>query len=269
MSGITTTLIKVLRERTGAGIMECKKALVEANGNIKLAIDNMRKSGKTNAIKKANRIATEGVIMAKVSANGNFGVLLELNCETDFVTKDVSFIEFGNEVLKAVMANQSLNIDDLKKKFEEQRTAIITKMGENINLRRVAILEGKKIGCYLHGVRIGVLVSADSADDELIKHIAMHIAASNPEYVTPDDVRADVIAHERQIQLDIAIKSGKPDKIAEKMVAGRINKFTAGISLTGQQFVMDPSKTVGMLLKEKNTTVTHFIRFAVGEGIVK
>ncbi|MFS1537638.1 MAG: translation elongation factor Ts [Candidatus Phlomobacter fragariae] len=269
MSGITAALVKELRERTGAGMMECKKALVEANGNIELAIDNMRKSGQAKAAKKAGRVAAEGVVMAEVSADGKFGALFELNCETDFVAKDASFVAFGNEVLKSVVANKLSNIDELKAKFEEQRTAIVAKIGENINIRRVEILEGKKIGCYLHGVRIGVLVSIEDADDELVKHIAMHIAASKPEYVTPADVPAHVVAHEHQIQLDIAMQSGKPREIAEKMVTGRMNKFTGEVSLTGQQFVMDPSKTVGALLKEKNAKVTNFIRFEVGEGIEK
>ncbi|MFP3029262.1 MAG: translation elongation factor Ts [Arsenophonus sp.] len=271
MSGISTAFIKELRNRTGAGMMECKKALVEANGNIELAINNMRKLGQTKAAKKASRIATEGVVMAKISTDDKFGVLLELNCETDFVAKDASFIAFGNEVLKSVIANRSSIIDELKAKFEEQRTAIVAKIGENINIRRVKTLEGEKIGCYLHGSRIGVLVSAEGegADNKLIKHIAMHIAASKPEYVKPSDVLSDVVTHEHQIQLDIAMQSGKPREITEKIVTGRMNKFTNKISLTGQQFVIDPSKTVGALLKEKNATVTNFIRFEVGEGLKK
>ncbi|MGP1924845.1 MAG: translation elongation factor Ts [Arsenophonus sp. NEOnobi-MAG3] len=269
MSGISAALVKELRERTGVGMMECKKALVEANGNIELAINNMRKLGQAKAAKKASRVATEGVVMAKISTDDKFGALLELNCETDFVAKDTSFIAFGNEVLKSVIANRLSIIDELKEKFEEQRTAIVAKIGENINIRRVKILEGEKIGCYLHGTRIGVLVSAKGADNKLIKHIAMHIAASNPEYITPADVLADIVTHEHQIQLDIAMQSGKPREIAEKMVTGRMNKFTNEISLTGQQFVIDPSKTVGALLKEKNATVTNFIRFEVGEGIKK
>lgn len=269
MSGITADLVKELRERTGAGMMECKKALIETNGDIEIAIANMRKSGQAKAAKKAGNLAAEGVIMAEVSADGKFGALLELNCETDFVAKDASFIAFGNEVLQAVVAHKLPHIDKLKAKFEEQRTAIVAKIGENINIRRVEILEGEKIGYYLHGVRIGVLVSTEGADDVLVKHIAMHIAASKPEYVTPANVPTDVIAREHKIQLDIAMQSGKPHEIAEKMVTGRMNKFTNEISLTGQQFVMDPSKAVGVLLKEKNAKVINFIRFEVCEGIEK
>ncbi|MGP1928287.1 MAG: translation elongation factor Ts [Arsenophonus sp. NC-WZS1-MAG3] len=269
MLRITAALVKELRERTGLGIMECKKALIEASGNIKLAIDNMRKSGQAKAAKKACRVATEGVVMAKISDNRKFGALLELNCETDFVAKDASFIAFGNEILKSVIENKSSNIDELKTKFEEQRTTIVSKIGENINIRRIEIIEGEKIGYYLHGSRIGVFVSAKGADDKLIKHIAMHIAACKPECVTPTDVLADVLTHEYQIQFDIAMQSGKSCEIAEKIVTGRMNKFINEISLTGQQFIIDPSKTVGALLKEKNVTVTNFIRFEVGEGIEK
>lgn len=269
MSGITAALVKELRERTGAGMMECKKALVEANGDIELAIDNMRKSGQAKAAKKAGRVAAEGVILAEVFADGKSGALIELNCETDFVAKDAGFLAFGKEVMASVIADRNTDIEAVKAKFEDARTALVAKIGENINIRRVAILDGAQVGSYLHGARIGVLVAAEGADEELLKHIAMHIAASKPEYVTPDDVPADVVAHEHQIQLDIAMQSGKPREIAEKMVTGRMNKFTGEISLTGQPFVMDPSKSVGDLLKEKNAKVTNFIRFEVGEGIEK
>ncbi|EKT53417.1 translation elongation factor Ts [Providencia sneebia] len=269
MSGITAALVKELRERTGAGMMECKKALVEANGDIELAIDNMRKSGQAKAAKKAGRVAAEGVILAEVFNDGKSGVLIELNCETDFVAKDAGFLAFGKEVMASVVADKNTDIEAVKAKFEDARTALVAKIGENINIRRIAMLEGAQVGSYLHGARIGVLVAAEGADEELLKHIAMHIAASKPEYVSPDDVPADVVAHEHQIQLDIAMQSGKPREIAEKMVIGRMNKFTGEISLTGQPFVMEPSKTVGELLKEKNAKVTNFIRFEVGEGIEK
>ncbi|MGT3356849.1 translation elongation factor Ts [Yersinia enterocolitica] len=269
MVAITAALVKELRERTAAGMMECKKALVEANGDIELAIDNMRKSGQAKAAKKAGRIAAEGIILAKVSADGKFGVILELNCETDFVAKDAGFKAFGEEVINAALADKITDIGVLKAKFEEQRANLVAKIGENINIRRVAALEGDVLGTYLHGARIGVMVAATGADEELVKHIAMHIAASKPEYVKPEDVPAEVVAREHQIQLDIAIESGKPREIAEKMVEGRMRKFTGEVSLTGQNFVMDPSKTVGDLLKENNADVVNFIRFEVGEGIEK
>ncbi|CFQ61692.1 elongation factor Ts [Yersinia frederiksenii] len=269
MVAITAALVKELRERTAAGMMECKKALVEANGDIELAIDNMRKSGQAKAAKKAGRIAAEGIILAKVSADGKFGVILELNCETDFVAKDAGFKAFGEEVINAALADKITDIEVLKAKFEEQRANLVAKIGENINIRRIAALEGDILGTYLHGARIGVMVAATGADEELVKHIAMHIAASKPEYVKPEDVPAEVVAREHQIQLDIAIESGKPREIAEKMVEGRMRKFTGEVSLTGQNFVMDPSKTVGDLLKENNADVVNFIRFEVGEGIEK
>ena len=269
MVAITAALVKELRERTAAGMMECKKALVEANGDIELAIDNMRKSGQAKAAKKAGRIAAEGIILAQLSADGKFGVILELNCETDFVAKDAGFKAFGEEVINAALADKITNIDVLKAKFEEQRANLVAKIGENINIRRIAALEGDVLGTYLHGARIGVMVAATGADEELVKHIAMHIAASKPEYVKPEDVPAEVVAREHQIQLDIAIESGKPREIAEKMVEGRMRKFTGEVSLTGQNFVMDPSKTVGDLLKENNADVVNFIRFEVGEGIEK
>ncbi|MGX8941722.1 translation elongation factor Ts [Symbiopectobacterium sp. Eva_TO] len=269
MAEITAALVKELRERTGAGMMECKKALVEANGDIELAIDNMRKSGQAKAAKKAGRVAAEGVILTKIAADGKYGVIVELNCETDFVAKDAGFKAFGEEVATAALDERITDVDVLKAKFEEQRTTLVAKIGENINIRRIAIQEGDVLGAYLHGARIGVLVAATGADEELVKHVAMHIAASKPEYVKAEDVPADVVAREHQIQLDIAMQSGKPREIAEKMVEGRMRKFTGEISLTGQHFVMDPNKTVGDLLKEHKADVISFIRFEVGEGIEK
>lgn len=267
MADITAALVKELRERTGAGMMECKKALVEANGDIELAIDNMRKSGQAKAAKKAGRVAAEGTILTKI--DGNYGVVVELNCETDFVAKDAGFKAFGDEVINTALNERITDIDALKAKFEEQRTTLVAKIGENINIRRVVALEGDVLGSYLHGARIGVMVAATGADQELVKHIAMHIAASKPEYLKPEDVPAEVVAREHQIQLDIAMQSGKPREIAEKMVEGRMRKFTGEVSLTGQSFVMDPNKTVAQLLKEHNADVVNFIRFEVGEGIEK
>ncbi|MGM3192257.1 translation elongation factor Ts [Dickeya dadantii subsp. dieffenbachiae] len=269
MAEITAALVKELRERTGAGMMECKKALVEANGDIELAIDNMRKSGQAKAAKKAGRVAAEGVILTKIAADGKYGVIVELNCETDFVAKDAGFKAFGEEVIAAALNERITDVEVLKAKFEEQRTALVAKIGENINIRRIAVQTGDALGSYLHGARIGVMVAATGADEELIKHVAMHIAASKPEYVNAEDVPADVVAREHQIQLDIAMQSGKPREIAEKMVEGRMRKFTGEISLTGQNFVMDPNKTVGQLLKEHNASVSTFIRYEVGEGIEK
>ncbi|MDG6882188.1 Elongation factor Ts [Phocoenobacter uteri] len=267
MAQITASLVKELRDRTGAGMMECKKALVEANGDIELAIDNMRKSGQAKAAKKAGRVAAEGVIINRI--DGNFAIALEMNCETDFVAKDAGFLGLANEIADYAIANKVSDVEVLKAQFEEQRAALVAKIGENMNIRRIATIEGDVLGSYLHGAKIGVIVAATNADEELVKHIAMHVAASRPEFVKPEDVPAEVVEKERQIQIDIAMQSGKPQQIAEKMVEGRMKKFTGEVSLTGQPFVMDPSKSVGDLLKEKGADVSGFIRFEVGEGIEK
>ncbi|QNS14433.1 translation elongation factor Ts [Mannheimia bovis] len=266
MAEITASLVKELRERTGAGMMECKKALQEANGDIELAIDNMRKSGQAKAAKKAGNIAAEGVILARV-ANG-FGVLVEMNCQTDFVAKDAGFLGLANEVADYAAANKGIAIEDLAAAFEEKRVALVAKIGENMNIRRVKFLDGNVIAQYLHGAKIGVLVAGEGSEEELRK-VAMHVAASKPEFVNPEDVSAEVVAKEREIQIEIAMNSGKPKEIAEKMVEGRMAKFTGEVSLTGQPFVMDPSQTVGQYLKSVGTSVANFIRLEVGEGIEK
>lgn len=269
---ITAAMVKELRERTGAGMMDCKKALVEANGDMELAIENMRKSGQASAAKKAGRIAAEGVILVKTE--GNKGSIVELNCETDFVARDTSFLAFGDQVISAAFANAETNVENLNTTslgeltVEETRANLVSKIGENMNVRRVEFLEaGDRVTAYVHGVRIGVVVATTGADEELAKDIAMHVAASSPQFVKPEDVAQEVIDKEREIQVDIAIQSGKPKEIAEKMVEGRMRKFTGEISLTGQPFVKDPSMTVGELLKQKGADVVNFIRFEVGEGI--
>ena len=262
---ITAAMVKELRERTAAGMMECKKALVETDGDIELAIENMRKSGAAKAAKKAGNIAADGSIIIK-EANG-VAVLLEVNCQTDFVAKDTNFVSFANEVADVALASK-LSIDDLQAQFEDARIALVTKIGENISIRRVAYVEGQALATYRHGERIGVVV-AGTGDAEILKHIAMHVAASKPEYVNPEDVPAEVVAKEQKIQIEIAMNEGKPAEIAEKMVVGRMKKFTGEVSLTGQPFVMDPKKSVGDILKEKGATVSTFIRMEVGEGIEK
>ncbi|MBC7002892.1 elongation factor Ts [Photobacterium sp. BZF1] len=265
MATVTAALVKELRERTGAGMMECKKALVEANADIELAIENMRKSGAAKAAKKAGNVAAEGTILIK-DANG-VAALLEVNCQTDFVAKDASFLAFANEVLDVALAER-LDVAALQAKFEETRVALVAKIGENISIRRVEFIEGENIASYRHGDRIGVVV-AGNGDAETLKHIAMHVAASKPEFVNPEDVPADVVEKERQVQVEIAMNEGKPAEIAEKMVVGRMKKFTGEISLTGQPFIMEPKKSVGEILKEKGATVSNFIRLEVGEGIEK
>lgn len=267
MATVTAALVKELRERTGAGMMECKKALVEANADIELAIENMRKNGAAKAAKKAGRVAAEGVILVKADADAKKAAILEMNCETDFVAKDASFLALANDVMEAAL-EQKASVEALKEQFEARRAELVAKIGENMDIRRVEYIDGE-VGTYLHGSRIGVVVAMTGADAELTKHIAMHVAASKPEYVTPEDVPADVVEKEKQIQIDIAVNSGKPAEIAEKMVTGRMKKFTGEISLTGQPFIMEPSKTVGQLLKENGAEVVNFVRFEVGEGIEK
>ncbi|GGB01602.1 translation elongation factor Ts [Agarivorans gilvus] len=262
---ITAALVKELRERTGAGMMDCKKALTETDGDIELAIENMRKSGAAKAAKKAGNIAAEGAIIIKEGAG--FAALLEVNCQTDFVAKDASFTAFANKVAEAAAAEKT-DIETLKANFEEERVQLVAKIGENISIRRVEYLDGASIASYRHGERIGVAVTGD-ADAETLKHVAMHVAASKPEFLSPEDVPADVVEKEKKLQIEIAMNEGKPAEIAEKMVTGRMKKFTGEISLTGQPFIMEPKKTVGAMLKEKGASVAGFIRLEVGEGIEK
>ncbi|EAS63040.1 elongation factor Ts [Photobacterium angustum] len=265
MATVTAALVKELRERTGAGMMDCKKALVEANADIELAIENMRKSGAAKAAKKAGNVAAEGTIIIKEAAGK--AALVEVNCQTDFVAKDGSFLAFANEVADAALAGHK-SVEELQAQFEEARIALVAKIGENISIRRVDYIEGEKVSAYTHGARIAVVV-AGNGDEETLKHIAMHVAASKPEYVNPSDVPAEVVAKEREVQVEIAMNEGKPQAIAEKMVEGRMKKFTGEVSLTGQAFIMEPKKTVGDVLKETGATVTNFIRLEVGEGIEK
>jgi elongation factor Ts len=262
---ITAAQVKELRDRTGAGMMDCKNALTETDGDMELAIDNMRKSGAAKAAKKAGNIAADGTILIK---NGEgFAALLEVNCQTDFVAKDSNFLGFANAVLD-VAAVSKVTIEDLKAQFEETRVALVTKIGENINIRRVEYIDGAQLASYRHGDRIGVVV-AGVADEETLKHIAMHIAASKPDFVNPEDVPAELVEREQALQIEMAMNEGKPAEIAEKMVVGRMKKFTGEISLTGQAYIMEPKKTVGEVLKAKGASVTNFIRLEVGEGIEK
>ncbi|MEF1202158.1 translation elongation factor Ts [Vibrio owensii] len=265
MATVTAALVKELRERTGAGMMECKKALVEANADIELAIENMRKSGAAKAAKKAGNVAAEGAIIIK-EENG-VAVLLEVNCQTDFVAKDGNFTSFADKVALDALATKA-TAEELVAKFEEERVALVAKIGENINIRRVAYVEGTAIASYRHGEKIGVVVAGEG-DAETLKHVAMHVAASKPEFVNPEDVPADVVAKEKEVQVEIAMNEGKPQEIAEKMVIGRMKKFTGEISLTGQAFIMEPKKSVGEMLKEKGASVATFVRLEVGEGIEK
>jgi elongation factor Ts len=270
---VTAALVKELRERTAAGMLDCKKALVETDGDIELAIENMRKNGQAKAAKKAGRIAAEGVILTKV-ANG-IATMMEVNSETDFVARDDGFIKFGQQLIEVAFANKINDMDTLNNtlvdgvKISDLRDNLVAKIGENISPRRVVTVEGDNLGAYVHSSRIGVIAILQGGDEELAKDIAMHVAASSPLYVKPEDVPAEVVAKEKEIQLDIAVQSGKKPEIAEKMVSGRMKKFTGEISLTGQPFVKDPSMLVADLLKSKGADVINFVRFEVGEGIEK
>jgi elongation factor Ts len=270
---VTAAMVKELRARTAAGMMDCKKALQEADGDMELAIENMRKNGQAKAAKKAGNIAAEGTILIK-SADG-VAALVEVNCQTDFVAKDDNFLGFANAVADAAIASKA-TIEELQAQFEEQRITLVTKIGENINVRRVEYIEGAALASYSHGATIGVVVSGEG-DAESLKHIAMHVAASKPDYVNPEDVPASVVDNEKRIQLDILKAENdaldenkkKPVDLLEKIIIGRMKKFTGEVSLTGQAFIMEPKKTVGAVLKEKGITVASFVRLEVGEGIAK
>ena len=275
---ITAAMVKELRERTGSGMMECKKALTEADGDIDAAIENMRKSGLAKADKKAGRVAAEGRIAIKISDDGKTAVIAEVNCETDFVSGGDDFLAFVNEVAATALENRPESVEALVElaidggqTIEEKRKEMVSKIGENIQVRRFELmqLDAGKFGSYLHGTRIGVLLGMENGNDDLIKDVAMHIAASRPTCVTEEQVPAELLEKEREILIAQAQDSGKPQDIIEKMVDGRIRKYLAEITLVGQPFVKDPDKTVGALLKDEGATVTGFVRYEVGEGIEK
>ena len=273
---VTAAMVKELRERTGAGMMECKKALVEAGGDMDAAIEAMRIAGLAKADKKASRVAAEGKIALATSADGKEGVMVEVNSETDFVAKDGSFNAFADAVAQNALNDAPANVEGLMETLidgetvEEARQALISKIGENIQVRRfVRTRTDGTLGAYVHGGKIGVLVDLSGGDAELAHDIALHVAAMNPEFVSEDDVPADVMAREKDILIAQAQDSGKPADIIEKMVSGRLRKHLAGITLLGQPFVKDGDVTVAKLLKQKGATVNRFDRLAVGEGIEK
>jgi elongation factor Ts len=273
MSNISAALVKELRERTGAGMMECKKALVENNGDIEAAIEAMRISGQAKAAKKAGRIAAEGLIIAKQS--DNTAIMVEINSETDFVAKGDDFKGFCNDVADTALANRTSTLDALLaaplhgKTVEDVRKDMIAKIGENLNVRRVCVVESETLGIYLHGTKIGVIVAMNGGEVALAKDIAMHVAASRPVCVSDKDVDPELLAKERTIATAKAQESGKPANIIEKMVDGQIAKFLKEVTLLGQPFVKDPDTTVEKLLNANKATVVSFERFEVGEGIEK
>lgn len=275
---ISASLVMELRERTGAGMMECKKFLIATNGDIEQAIIEMRKAGQAKADKKADRVAAEGVIVVARSADGRSAVILEINSETDFVARDENFTNFATKAGETALASSAANVEELSNQtlmgsnitVEQARQELVSKIGENIKLRRLErISSDGVVGHYLHGSRIGVVVNMKNGDEALAKDIAMHIAASRPMVVNRDQVSAEAIENEREIFTAQARESGKPQEIIDKMIEGRINKFVDEVSLLGQPYVKDPNKKVGQLLKEKNAEVVSFTRFEVGEGIEK
>jgi elongation factor Ts len=273
---ITASLVKELRERTGAGMMECKKALVECDGDIEAAAELMRKSGAAKADKKSGRVAADGAVKIKVSEDGKKAVVVEINSETDFVAKDDNFQSFADSVTDVIFDQQPADVAalaDMKiasgDTVEQARQALIAKIGENIQVRRFEIVTTEdSLVSYQHGARIGVLVNS-SANSEMGRDIAMHIAAANPKYIQESDVPADFIEKEKEILIAQAESSGKPREIIEKMIQGRLKKYLGEITLLGQPFVKDPDQTVGKLLSSADAAVNSFIRYEVGDGIEK
>ncbi|MHB8446395.1 MAG: translation elongation factor Ts [Rudaea sp.] len=274
---ITASMVKELRERSGAGMMECKKALTENNGDIDAAIEWLRKQGLAKADKKASRVAAEGRIV--LAQNANSAVMVEINSETDFVAKDENFLKFADEVAKTALVSGARDVEALKASktshgptVEEARQWLVAKCGENVQVRRLVRVNGaNRVGAYVHGGRIGVLVEMKGGSDELARGVAMHVAAMNPPYVSPDHVPADIVAKEKEIALaQMTDKDrAKPAEIQEKMIGGKIRKTLAEMSLTGQPYVLDTNASVSDALKKEGAEVLAFHRIAVGEGIEK
>ncbi len=273
MAEITAKMVKELRDRTGLGMMECKKSLTEAGGDIELAIDNLRKSGQAKAAKKAGNIAADGAII--IAQEGDKALLLEVNCQTDFVAKDAGFTEFATKVADLALANNTTDVATISaldydgQTVEEARVALVQKIGENIQIRRAEVIEGASLGAYRHGIRIGVVVSTEGGNDEINKHLAMHIAAFNPLAVDAESVPADILAREKDIIEAKAKESGKPDNIVEKMIEGGLRKYLEEVTLVRQPYVMDNDKRVEEILKAEGVKVVGFKRLEVGEGIEK
>ena len=276
MANITASMVKELRERTGLGMMDCKKALAAADGDMDKAIEDLRKASGLKAAKKASRVAAEGLVLTKVAEDGNYGVVLEVNSETDFVARDANFMDFAEQSLEQAYAHRDADVQALLDSgLEDTRQALVQKIGENINIRRVSRLgfedanEGI-VESYVHSNnRIAVIIALKGGDEALAKDVAMHIAAVNPMVLRAEDVPEDVIAKESEIYSAQARESGKPEEIIEKMISGRLRKFVAEVSLVEQAFVKDPDTTVGNLLKAAGADIVDFVRFEVGEGIEK
>ena len=268
---MSAKLVKELRERTGLGLLECKKALAAADGDVDKAIEELRKSSGMKAAKKAGRTAADGVVVTRVAEDGSYGIVAEVNSETDFVARDENFLGFVARVVDTAFANRQTDVAALMAgELEEAREALVQKIGENIGVRRIELINADAgvVGAYVHGNnRIAVLVELKGGDQDLAKDVAMHVAAVNPQVVSPADMPEEVVAKEKEIYTAQAAESGKPPEIIEKMIGGRVKKFLAENSLVEQAFVKDPDVTVGKLVSAAGAEVASFIRFEVGEGI--
>jgi len=269
MAAVSASMVKELRDRTGLGMMECKRALAEVDGDVDLAIENLRKASGLKASKKAGRTAADGVVLAKVADDNSYAVVVEVNSETDFAARDEGFLTFARSVLdKAFNDKQSDTAALMAGELEAAREALVQKIGENIGVRRVAIVEGGLIDIYIHSNnRIATVVKLDGGSTELARDVAMHVAAVNPQVVKPEDMPADLVEKEKEIIKAQPDMEGKPAEIVEKMTMGRINKFLKEGSLIEQPFVKNPELTVGKLAKDASATIESFVRFEVGEGI--
>lgn len=268
---MSASQVKELRERTGLGLLECKKALSAANGDIDAAIEELRKSSGMKAAKKAGRTAADGIVSARVADDGSYGVLVEVNSETDFVARDASFLDFVAQVVDRAFETRETDVATLMSEgLEQAREALVQKIGENIGVRRIALTNADNgvVGAYVHGNnRIAVLVELQAGDQDLARDVAMHVAAVNPQVVQPSDMPAELVEKEKEIYTAQALDSGKPPEIVEKMIGGRIKKYLAENSLVDQAFVKDPDTTVGKLVSSAGAAVMSFSRFEVGEGI--
>lgn len=272
---VTASMVKQLREMTGAGMMDCKKALGETDGNMDDAVEFLRKKGMAGADKKAGRTAAEGVVAIAIADDKKKAAIVEVNCETDFVAKGDEFKTFADEVAQIVLNTGCVDVESVLTEkmangqtIDERRREMVGKIGENMAIRRAELVETSgQIGQYQHGEKIGVVVAMDGGDDALIRDVAMHVAAAKPSAISADDVDQEMVEKERKFQIEQAQDSGKPAEIIEKMIEGRMRKYLQEITLLGQAFVKDPDQTVEKLLKASGATVDNFVRLEVGEGI--
>ena len=276
MANITASMVKELRERTGIGMMDCKKALAAAEGNIEKAIEDLRKNSALKAEKKSSRIAAEGIVLTKIAEDGNYGVVIEVNSETDFAARDENFLGFAQDALELAFCNSDADVGSLLAKgLEAERQALVQKIGENINLRRVDRLKFENadegiVESYVHSNnKIAVLLTLRGGDEVIARDIAMHVAAINPMVIRAEDVPEDILMRESEIYSAQARESGKPEEIVEKMIGGRLRKFITEVTLLEQPFVKDPDAKIGDLLREAGADIVNFVRYEVGEGIDK